>query len=40
MLATKSNARAMVKLLVKHGADTEISNNDGETALLCAAEEG
>jgi ankyrin repeat protein len=40
MLATKSNARAMVKLLVKHGADMEISHNDGETALLCAAEEG
>jgi len=40
MLATKSNARAMDKLLVEHGADMEISNNDGETAFLCAAEEG
>ncbi|KAF8246056.1 ankyrin [Wilcoxina mikolae CBS 423.85] len=39
-MATKSNAKGTVKLLVGCGADMEILNNEGQTALLCAAEEG
>ncbi|KAA8914998.1 ankyrin repeat-containing domain protein [Sphaerosporella brunnea] len=40
ILAVKSIAVGAVKCLLKNGADAETRNDDGENALMCAADEG
>lgn len=40
MVAAAKGRTAMVRELLSHGADPNVEDNDGWTAILCAAKEG